>query len=69
GPAVRHEPVPPDHQYPLPRIVEQHRHRGLCERRGWVVAEVYVDYADVWVMPISVGTCCSVGVSGLLVSA
>ena len=27
-------------------------------------AQVYVDYADLWVMPTSVRTCCSAGVSG-----
>ena len=32
-------------------------------------AQVYVDYADLWVMPTSVRTCCSAGVSGLKLSA
>ncbi len=32
-------------------------------------AQIYVDYADLWVMPTSVRMCCSVGVGGRMLSA
>jgi hypothetical protein len=37
--------------------------RAFAQRRRWQVADVYVDYADLLVMPTSSRTSCPVGVN------